>query len=245
VGYGARRGGIWAHGSSRLEGTAARRRRARGGEETAHPPREGGEVASGAPFLSPPPSPTNSLSSGVRRREVAPCSLFERRHRRIEASLERAVVSGRESREAEEGEGRRTRHRSGSSAPAAPVPLLRIPHRRSRLAPCRQKEQRNPRARAQATPSPLRRRTENGRGRGKRERMAWVMGMEARGEVKKDKKPSVWGGGGHSYSLSARLISHQPAVLFSQNKPATSHQYFSLRTNQHQPSATSQPNRSS
>jgi hypothetical protein len=33
---------------------------------------------------------------------------------------------------------------------------------------------------------------------------------------------------------------HQPAVLFSQNKPATSQQYFSLRTNQHQPSVTSQ-----
>jgi hypothetical protein len=26
----------------------------------------------------------------------------------------------------------------------------------------------------------------------------------------------------HIYSLFARLISHQPAVLFSQNKPATS-----------------------
>jgi hypothetical protein len=30
----------------------------------------------------------------------------------------------------------------------------------------------------------------------------------------------------------ARLISHQSAVLFSQNKPATSQQYSSLRTNQ-------------
>jgi hypothetical protein len=30
--------------------------------------------------------------------------------------------------------------------------------------------------------------------------------------------------------------------LFFQNKPATSQQYSSLRTNQHQPSATSQPN---
>jgi hypothetical protein len=39
-------------------------------------------------------------------------------------------------------------------------------------------------------------------------------------------------------SLFDRLISHQPAVLFSQNKP-----YFSLRTNQHQSSATSQTNR--
>jgi hypothetical protein len=37
--------------------------------------------------------------------------------------------------------------------------------------------------------------------------------------------------------LFVRLISHQPAVLFSQNKPATSQQYFSLTTNQHQPSA--------
>jgi hypothetical protein len=37
--------------------------------------------------------------------------------------------------------------------------------------------------------------------------------------------------------LFAWLISHQPAVLFSQNKPATSQQYFSLRTNQHQPPA--------
>jgi hypothetical protein len=36
--------------------------------------------------------------------------------------------------------------------------------------------------------------------------------------------------------IFARLISHQPAVLFSQNKPATSQQYSSLRTNQHQPS---------
>jgi hypothetical protein len=41
------------------------------------------------------------------------------------------------------------------------------------------------------------------------------------------------------------LISHQPAVLFSQNELATttSQQYFSLRRNQHQPSAISQPNR--
>jgi hypothetical protein len=44
-------------------------------------------------------------------------------------------------------------------------------------------------------------------------------------------------------ALFVWLISHQPAVLFSQNKPATSQQYFSLRTNQHQPSATSQTNR--
>jgi hypothetical protein len=45
-------------------------------------------------------------------------------------------------------------------------------------------------------------------------------------------------------ALFVWLISHQPAVLFSQNKPATvtSQQYFSLRTNQHQPSATSQTN---
>jgi hypothetical protein len=38
-------------------------------------------------------------------------------------------------------------------------------------------------------------------------------------------------------SLFARLISHQAAVLFSQNEPATSQQYSSLRTNQHQPPA--------
>jgi 5-methylcytosine-specific restriction endonuclease McrA len=50
--------------------------------------------------------------------------------------------------------------------------------------------------------------------------------------------------------MFAWLISHQPAVLFSQNKPVTnnqpavlyqpptiSQQHFSLRTNQHQPSA--------
>jgi hypothetical protein len=37
-------------------------------------------------------------------------------------------------------------------------------------------------------------------------------------------------------SLFAWLISHQPAVLFSQNKSVTSNQqYFSLSTNQHQP----------
>jgi hypothetical protein len=41
----------------------------------------------------------------------------------------------------------------------------------------------------------------------------------------------------------AWLVSHQPAMLFSEDKPATSQQYSSLRTNQHQPSATSQPNR--
>jgi hypothetical protein len=39
-----------------------------------------------------------------------------------------------------------------------------------------------------------------------------------------------------SNALFAWLISHQPAVFFSQNKPATSNQYSSLRTNQHQPS---------
>jgi hypothetical protein len=41
------------------------------------------------------------------------------------------------------------------------------------------------------------------------------------------------------------LISHQSAVLFSQNKSAASNQptVLSLRTNQHQPSATSQTNR--
>jgi hypothetical protein len=53
--------------------------------------------------------------------------------------------------------------------------------------------------------------------------------------------------GGCRCALFAWLISHQPTVLFSQNKPATSNQqpartsqqYSSLRTNQHQPSATS------
>jgi hypothetical protein len=37
---------------------------------------------------------------------------------------------------------------------------------------------------------------------------------------------------------------HQSAVLFSQNKPAISNQQqcFSLKTNQHQSSITSQPN---
>jgi hypothetical protein len=46
-------------------------------------------------------------------------------------------------------------------------------------------------------------------------------------------------------ALFAWLINHQLAVLLSQNKqpPATSQQYFSLRTNQLQPSATSQTNR--
>jgi hypothetical protein len=44
-------------------------------------------------------------------------------------------------------------------------------------------------------------------------------------------------------SLFVWLISHQPTILFSQSKPATSQQYFSLRINQHQPSATSQTNR--
>jgi hypothetical protein len=45
-----------------------------------------------------------------------------------------------------------------------------------------------------------------------------------------------------SGSLFVRLISHQPAVFFFSEQ--TSHQqYFSLRTNQHQPSATSQTNR--
>jgi hypothetical protein len=41
-----------------------------------------------------------------------------------------------------------------------------------------------------------------------------------------------------------RLAYQPPAtVFFSQNKPATSQQYFSIRTNQHQSSATSQTNR--
>jgi hypothetical protein len=38
------------------------------------------------------------------------------------------------------------------------------------------------------------------------------------------------------FRLSPWLISHQPTVLLSQ-PPATSHQYFSLSTNQHQPPA--------
>jgi hypothetical protein len=52
-----------------------------------------------------------------------------------------------------------------------------------------------------------------------------------------------WAEGGTVRALFVWLISHQPAVLFSQNKSATSQQYISLRTNQHQPSATSRPNR--
>jgi hypothetical protein len=43
------------------------------------------------------------------------------------------------------------------------------------------------------------------------------------------------------FSQNEPATSNQPAVLFSQNEPATSQQYSSLRTNQ--PSATSQPNR--
>jgi hypothetical protein len=44
---------------------------------------------------------------------------------------------------------------------------------------------------------------------------------------------------GHSllFAMFVWLISHQPAVFFSQNKPAISQPYFSLRTNQHQPPA--------
>jgi multidrug efflux pump subunit AcrB len=48
-------------------------------------------------------------------------------------------------------------------------------------------------------------------------------------------------------ALFVWLVSHQPAVFFSQNKrnqlPPTNKQYFSLKTNQHQPLATSQTNR--
>jgi hypothetical protein len=44
-----------------------------------------------------------------------------------------------------------------------------------------------------------------------------------------------------TYALFVWLISHQPAVFFSQPS-ATSQQYFSLRTNQHQSLATSQTN---
>jgi hypothetical protein len=39
-------------------------------------------------------------------------------------------------------------------------------------------------------------------------------------------------------TLLAWLISHQPAVLFSQNKSAINQQYFSLRTNQPSTSST-------
>jgi hypothetical protein len=41
----------------------------------------------------------------------------------------------------------------------------------------------------------------------------------------------------------ARLISHQPAVLFSQNEPATSNQPAVLFSQNKPTSATSQPNR--
>jgi hypothetical protein len=45
-------------------------------------------------------------------------------------------------------------------------------------------------------------------------------------------------------ALFVWIISHQPTVLLPQNKSAiTSQQYFSLRTNQYQPSATSRTNR--
>jgi hypothetical protein len=45
----------------------------------------------------------------------------------------------------------------------------------------------------------------------------------------------------HSFGLSA--TSQQYFSLGTKQPPATSQQYFSLRTNQHQPSATSHPNR--
>jgi hypothetical protein len=48
------------------------------------------------------------------------------------------------------------------------------------------------------------------------------------------------------FSQNKPATSNQPAVLFSQTKSAsaiTSQQYFSLRPNQHQPSANSQTNR--
>jgi hypothetical protein len=46
-------------------------------------------------------------------------------------------------------------------------------------------------------------------------------------------------------ALFVWLIIHQPTVLFSQNKPATSNQptVLFLSTNQHQPSTTNQTNR--
>jgi hypothetical protein len=44
------------------------------------------------------------------------------------------------------------------------------------------------------------------------------------------------------YALFAWLISHQPAVLFSHNKPATSKQSAVLFSQNKPASATSQPN---
>jgi hypothetical protein len=57
--------------------------------------------------------------------------------------------------------------------------------------------------------------------------------------------PKHWSrdGSGQTNALFVWLISHQLAVLFSQNEPATSQQYFYLRKNQHQPSATGQTNK--
>jgi hypothetical protein len=46
----------------------------------------------------------------------------------------------------------------------------------------------------------------------------------------------------HRVSLFVRLISHQPAVLFSQNKPATSNQSAVLFSHNKSASAISQPN---
>jgi hypothetical protein len=48
------------------------------------------------------------------------------------------------------------------------------------------------------------------------------------------------GTGARTCAMSAGLISHQPVVLFSQNKSATSNQYFSLGINHHQRSAPGQ-----
>jgi hypothetical protein len=44
-------------------------------------------------------------------------------------------------------------------------------------------------------------------------------------------------------ACSLGFMAYQPPVSSTFLSPATSQQYFSLRTNQHQPSATSQTNR--
>jgi hypothetical protein len=46
-----------------------------------------------------------------------------------------------------------------------------------------------------------------------------------------------------TYSLFVRLISHQPAVLFSQNKPTTSNQSAVILSQNKSAPATSQTNR--
>jgi hypothetical protein len=51
------------------------------------------------------------------------------------------------------------------------------------------------------------------------------------------------GRGPRGVAVFARLISHQPAVLFSQNKPTTSNQSAVLFSQKKPAPATSQPNR--